>query len=204
MKRFRPVIGALCALFAAGALAGEATVYTHRDFDGTSLTLHNGADANLRDNGIGNVGSIVVHSGRWEFCARPGFRGPCEQLGPGRYSSLTEDWSHPVASMREVTPGVVYGPEHARPGYGRPDYAAIEVFPGPRFRGPGAAFDRSVWNLGRRGLDNRISSLVVNEGEWELCTEPRFEGFCRVFGPGEYPRLGRRLDDNVNSLRRIG
>ena len=168
------------------------------------MTLRNGADRDISDNGIHEVGSIVVHSGRWEFCARPDFRGPCEYLGPGRYASLTEDWSHPIESVREVTPGVAYAPEFAPRHDVRPAPAPIEVFAGPHFRGPGAAFDRDVWNLGRRGLDDRISSLIVNEGHWELCTERRFEGRCRVFGPGHYPQLGRRLDDNVNSLRRIG
>lgn len=185
------VIGAACALFAAGAIAGEATVYSHRDFRGNSMTLRNAGDPFIADNGMHDVGSIVVDSGRWEFCARPDFRGPCETLGPGRYASLREDWSHPVESVREI-------------GHGGPSQAAIELFPRPGFRGPGVALDRNVRNLHRRGIDDQVSSLIVSEGRWELCSERRFEGHCRVFGPGEYPRLGPRLEDNVSSLRRVG
>lgn len=185
------VVGAVCALFSAGALAGEATIYTHRDFRGDSMTLRNAGDPYIIDNGIRDVGSIVVHSGRWEFCARPDFRGPCEMLGPGRYSSLREDWSHPVASVREV-------------GWSGPAQAAIELFPRPGFRGPAVALDRNVRNFQRHGINDQVSSLIVNEGRWELCSERRFEGHCRVFGPGEYRRLGPRLEDNVSSLRRVG
>ena len=182
-------IGAFSALVAGSALAGEATVFSNRDFRGQSLTLdspHPDIAASIRD-----VDSIIVHSGRWEFCSRPGFRGQCEVLGPGRYSSLREDWSHPIESVREIGVPVAHA-------------GAIELYARPGFRGPRAAFDRDIRNLERRGIDDGISSVIVNEGRWELCTERRFEGRCRVFGPGQYPRLGNRLDDNVSSLRRVG
>ena len=184
------VIGAVAALFAGGAIAGEATVFSNRDFRGQSLTL-NSPSADITARGIHDVDSIIVHSGRWEFCSRPGFRGQCEILGPGRYSSLREDWSHPIESVREI------GLPTARQG-------AVELYGHSDFRGPRLAVNRDVWNLERRGMDERVSSVIVNEGRWELCTDRGFEGRCRVFGPGEYRQLGPRLDDNVNSLRRVG
>lgn len=188
------VIGALGALFTAGAVAGEATVFSNRDFRGQSLTLSSPAP-DITAHGIHDVDSIIVHSGRWEFCARPGFRGQCEVLGPGRYSSLREDWRHPIESVREI------GVPPARLG-------AVELFGRADFRGPSVAINRDIWNLERnlerRGMDERVSSVIVNEGRWELCTERGFEGRCRVFGPGEYRRLGPRFEDNVNSLRRVG
>lgn len=188
MKRLtRFILGATTALAAGAAVAGEATVFTHRDFRGDALTIQN-ADRNIVRNGIRDVDSIVVHSGRWEFCAQPNFRGQCEVLGPGRYSSLREDWRHPIESAREILTGA----------------AAIEVFNQPGFRGRTAAFDRDIRNLTRQGFDDRVSSVVVNEGRWELCTDRGYTGQCRVFGPGEYARLGGRLDDNVTSLRRVG
>ena len=182
-------IGAAAALVAGSAIAGQATVFSNRDFRGHSLTLdspHPNVGASIRD-----VDSIIVHSGRWEFCSRPGFRGQCETLGPGRYSSLREDWSHPIESVREI------GVPVAAAG-------AIELYANPGFRGPRVAVNRDIRSLDRRNMDDRVSSLIVNEGRWELCTNRGFEGRCRVFGPGEYPRLGQRLEDNVNSLRRVG
>ena len=83
------IAGAVAALVAGSAFAGQATVFSNRDFRGQSLTLdapHPDINASIRD-----VDSIIVHSGRWEFCARPGFQGRCESLGPGRYYSLRED-----------------------------------------------------------------------------------------------------------------
>ena len=38
-------------------------------------------------------------------------------------------------------------------------------------------------------MDDRASSIVVNEGVWQLCSGPAFSGTCRVFTPGRYPKL---------------
>ena len=183
---------ALCVAAAAtAAVAGEATIFSRSGFEGRSLTM-NGSDPNIANNGFDDVGSIVVHSGRWEFCSRPGFAGRCETLGPGRYYSLREDWNHRVLSVRDMTEPVP-GPR-----------ASVELFSAPGFRGPSLAVDHDVRWLDRRGFDERVSSLVVNEGVWELCNAPRFEGSCRTFEPGRYARLGPRLDNQVSSLRRVG
>jgi hypothetical protein len=187
----KSALGALCVAMATAAAAGEATIYSRSGFQGHALTLA-GSDPNLANNGFDDVGSIVVHSGRWEFCARPGFEGRCESLGPGRYYSLREDWKHRVLSARDTTEPVP-GPR-----------ASLELFPRAGFRGPATAIDRNVRFLERRGIDDNVSSLIVNEGVWELCSEPRFDGVCRTFEPGRYARLGPRLDNQVGSLRRVG
>ena len=187
----KATLGALFAAMATAAVAGQATIYSRSGFQGNALTL-NGSDPNIRNNGFDDVGSIVVHSGRWEFCARPGFEGKCESLGPGRYYSLREDWSHRVLSVRDMTESLP-GPR-----------ASVELFPDRGFRGPAIGVDRDIRWMERRGIDERVSSLIVNEGVWELCSEPRFQGACRTFEPGQYARLGPRLDNQVSSLRRVG
>ena len=187
----KSTLGALCVAMATAAVAGEATIYSRSGFQGRALTLA-GSDPNIRNNGFDDVGSIVVHSGRWEFCARPGFEGRCESLGPGRYYSLREDWNHRVLSARDMTEPLP-GPR-----------ASLELFPRAGFRGPATAIDRNVRWLERRGIDENVSSVIVNEGVWELCSEPRFDGVCRTFEPGRYARLGPRLDNQVGSLRRVG
>lgn len=62
--------------------------------------------------------------------------------------------------------------------------------------------ERSAENLRDSRFDGRASSIVVNEGTWQLCSEPRFEGICRVYEPGQYAHLAE-LDDRVSSLRRV-
>ena len=187
----KSALGALCLAMATAAVAGEATIYSRSGFQGRALTL-GGSDPNIMNNGFDDVGSIVVHSGRWEFCARPGFERRCESLGPGRYYSLREDWNHRVLSARDTTE-TIPGPR-----------ASVELFPHPDFRGPAVGLDRNVRWLERRGIEENVSSLVVNEGVWQVCSEPRFSGVCRTFEPGRYARLAPRLDNQVGSLRRVG
>jgi hypothetical protein len=44
----------------------------------------------------------VVHSGRWEFCTQPNYRGDCVTLARGEYADLDQRLKHRVESVREV------------------------------------------------------------------------------------------------------
>jgi hypothetical protein len=202
MKRSIRYGAMAAALFAAGLASADVTVYRQQGLRGPSLDIR-GATRDLEGSGFyDNISSIEVHSGRWEFCSRPNFRGDCRVLDPGRYSALPQVLNHRIESIRpegaRSEGGVAY---HER---GWPYHPAVELYAAPGFRGPSVTLDRNVRNLDRRGTGDRVSSMIVREGTWELCTEPRFNGRCRTYGPGQYPRLGWRMDDNVSSLRRVG
>ena len=189
-RTIRLCTAAVATLFAGAALA-DVTVYNRNHFAGPSLTLR-GEQRDLEGSGFyDSISSIEVHQGRWQFCSQPDFAGDCAVLGPGRYPTLDRSLNHRIESVRPV-------------GIARPVRADVELYSGPRFRGDSTAINRDAWSLERRGFDQRASSVVVNEGRWELCTEPGYRGNCRVFGPGEYARLGPRMDDQVSSLRRVG
>lgn len=210
--RLLAVVGA--ALFAGSAYA-DATVYNRANLTGPSLTLR-GDSPSLEGTGFyDSISSIDVRGGRWEFCSQPNYRGDCEVLAPGKYAILPKRLNHRIESARPLD-RVAYGEPYYEPYYEErryaqapevrpgPAYGAIELYAAPGFRGPSTRLNRDMWSLERRGFDERASSLIVNEGEWELCTDRGWEGFCRVFGPGQYPQLGRRMNDQVSSLRRIG
>ena len=57
-------------------------------------------------------------------------------------------------------------------------------------------------NLADINFDNRVSSIVVHTGTWEVCTEADLRGRCETLGPGEYPDL-HRLNDRIESMRVI-
>jgi hypothetical protein len=98
--------GALAAaLLAAGAAsAGQVVIYTQPNFAGTSRTFSND-DVNLVDNGINDqASSVVVKSGRWQFCSQPNFQGDCQVLDPGQYATLPQVLNHRIESFREVAP----------------------------------------------------------------------------------------------------
>ena len=192
MKRSIVLGSAVAAAFLAGAAQADVTVYNRAHFNGPSMTLR-GEARDLEGSGFyDSISSIQVHDGQWQFCSQPNFGGDCAVLGPGNYATLGRELNHRIESVRPI--GIAP----------RPSRAEIELFSAPGFRGRSAALNRDAWSLERRGFDQRASSVVVNEGRWELCTEPGFRGRCRVYGPGEYTRLGPRMDDQVSSLRRVG
>jgi hypothetical protein len=202
------------AALAAGVANAQISLYLQPGFAGERLTL-NDSHHNLDGSAFyDSVSSIVVQSGRWEACSQPNFTGDCQVFGPGRYPTLDRRMNHRIESVRALDKVAVideprYAPEYrvapdryaVRPDYGRP---SAELFAAPNFRGPSQGLDRNAWNLDRYNFADRASSVIIREGRWELCSDRGFEGDCRVFGPGEYRRLGPRLDERVSSVRRVG
>lgn len=57
-----------------------------------------------------------------------------------------------------------------------------------------------------QGLNDGTRSAIVESGQWELCVDAGFGGYCQVLGPGEYPNLldnARPLYKNVSSFRPV-
>src|SRR5690349_21475835 len=80
--------------------------------------------------------------------------------------------------------------------------AQVTFYQGRDFRGPSFTADGPVWNLERYGFNDRASSAVVDNGEWQVCEDARFGGRCVVLQPGEYPSLREMgLNNMVSSVR---
>lgn len=210
MKRSRivaSVFAAIAGAAAIGASAARVTVFKQPRFTGERLTLHGDA-TNLSGAGFQDqISSIVVHSGRWQFCSQPDFNGDCVVLDRGAYAQLGQRMNHRIESAREVSRYARNdGARDWRPGengFGPGPRGSVELFSGRGFRGRALALDRDVDALDARLLGDGVASLVVHQGRWQACTRPGFRGRCAVFEPGEYADLGR-LDDRVASMRRIG
>ncbi len=205
------------ALFAGAAQAAEMTLFLQPNFAGRQATLR-GESTNLASIGFTDqVSSVVVHSGRWQVCTQPSFQGECATLAPGEYPTLEARLNHRIESARLIgadqprissAEGYGYEPER-RSAPGRYAFnegignGPIELFSGPSFRGRSLVLDRNAAFMAGTGFDNRAASVIVNEGVWQLCTEPRFQGDCRTFGPGRYAELFG-LTRDVSSVRRVG
>ncbi|HET9651559.1 MAG TPA: beta/gamma crystallin-related protein [Usitatibacter sp.] len=198
--------GLVAFALAAGAVqAAEMSVFKQPNFTGDALTLH-GDNPNLAANGFQDqISSLVINSGRWEVCSQPNFQGDCAVLERGQYPALEQRLNHRIESVREVSrlAGRGYGD---RDRYAYNDYRggpAVELFDGPGFRGRRVPVGRDQDDLVRRNFDQQASSMVIHEGTWQICTQPGYEGVCRVFREGEYPDL-RRFDNRIGSLKRVG
>ncbi|MEO8104591.1 MAG: beta/gamma crystallin-related protein [Betaproteobacteria bacterium] len=82
--------------------------------------------------------------------------------------------------------------------------AQITFYEHDGFRGRAFTTDKQVGNFERYGFNDRASSVVVDRGRWEVCTDARFEGACVVLRKGSYDSLnGLGLNDRVSSVRPV-
>jgi hypothetical protein len=100
--------------------------------------------------------------------------------------------------------GVRYAPYSPDPYAAGGRYRALEIYSLPDFRGDTMKFDADGISLDKMIANDGVGSLVIREGRWELCTGARLQGYCRVYEPGRYSRLGTMEGAPVNSLRRVG
>jgi hypothetical protein len=81
--------------------------------------------------------------------------------------------------------------------------AQITVYQDFNYRGASRSFDREARDLRSLEWNDKISSLRIGSGVWELCREIEFRD-CQTFRSDE-PELGRLRgwNDAISSLRRV-
>jgi hypothetical protein len=204
------LVGALLALSVPAALAGEITLYEHRDLRGDSLTLHRGAPNLERTGPIDSAASLVVRDGVWEVCSDPFYRGSCAQLRPGEYRKLDGLLNNTITSVREVVttaelapPLVIAPPLVAAP----PIVVAgaeprIVLFERPAFGGGAIELTKTHGSLDRIAIFGGADAVIVYGGTWRLCSREYYRGECFDFVPGRYENLGA-LTGRVHSAELV-
>ena len=81
--------------------------------------------------------------------------------------------------------------------------AAIELFEHPNFNGHSVRIDTSVPSLRNIRFNDRVSSIRVREGVWQVCTDANFRGRCETIRSDQRKLGWIRLNDNVSSVRRL-
>lgn len=208
----------LFAAFAAGAQAGDITLYTHDNFGGPALSVH-GPTPDLARLGFNDrTSSVIVRSGVWELCEHANYDGHCIVVEPGEYRKL-EGFNDQISSLREIDragghPGGPGGPGGWRggdrgdrgddhgPDRGRPHGAPVSLFSQRGFGGARVDVQNEVRTLVNVDFNDQASSVIINDGRWELCDDADFRGKCIVLGEGRYDDL-RDMNNRISSLRRV-
>jgi uncharacterized protein YcfJ len=82
--------------------------------------------------------------------------------------------------------------------------AKITFYERDGFRGRAFTTDRQVSNFSNHGFNDVASSVIVDSGRWEVCSDARFEGRCVVLRRGSYESLGSLgLNDRISSVRPV-
>ena len=178
--------------------AAQVTVYKDPNFRGQQLALdtsvHDLSPVNFHD----QISSIVVHSGAWEVCTQPSYQGDCVVLPAGSYPALPTRLNHRIESMREAP---LYA-KNSTASKAAERGAALVLFSSRGFMGKSRELDQDAHAMLETAFNAPPASLVVREGIWQACSEPGYQGVCRIFRPGRYRDL--QADTlPVMSLRRL-
>ncbi len=197
MKSTKASFFLLAAMLLAHAttIAGELTLFSHQHFGGREITVRE-ATPNLKEAGFNDkASSMVIRSGRWELCVDADYRGECQVFERGEYRSLAR-LNYKISSVREV------GSDRDGPTWRRSagQKGLIELYAQANFKGNHTAVLRDSPDLVQLGFKNRAASVVVEEGNWQLCTDHDYRGTCKTLVPGRYEHLGP-LAGKVASLR---
>jgi hypothetical protein len=77
----------------------------------------------------------------------------------------------------------------------------ITVFADDDFRGRAMEITGPISRLGPTGMEDKISSIVVDSGTWLVCVDDDFRGRCETIDHS-VRRLSRMgLDDKISSIR---
>jgi Beta/Gamma crystallin len=181
----------LAVLLVAAPARAEVVLYEHDRFNGRTITVTESL-TDLRVQEFNDkASSVVIRKGRWQLCADINFRGSCKDLGPGEYPSLSAmGFNDKLSSLRKLV------------GDGR---SPIELFEHIHYEGRSLGLAAATTNLTQANYNDKVSSIVVRSGRWELCTDADFRGRCFALDAGEYPDLTQRgLNDMISSVRPVG
>ncbi len=83
--------------------------------------------------------------------------------------------------------------------------AAVELYADSNFRNRMVSTDRGTPNVGR-GVNDRTTSIVINQGVWEFYTDTNYRGVSTRLGRGRYANIGLGTipNDSISSFRRVG
>lgn len=179
------------ALVASLVASAQITLYGQEGMRGRAFTFE-GSEENLQGSRMNDrASSASVRDGQWQLCSEPWYRGSCVTLGPGDYPSLRAiGLNNRVSSIRDVG---------WSGGGGRPERApSVVLYDQPNFLGRSVRVEGVVDSLEQ--FNDRARSMIIYQGEWELCEHDRFRGNCMVFREGQHAHLGS-LSGDVSSLR---
>lgn len=83
--------------------------------------------------------------------------------------------------------------------------AALELYDNMDFGNLLVSTNDGTPNVGN-DVNDRVTSIVVNEGVWRFHTDSQFRGVSADLGPGRYANIGLGIipNDSITSFQRIG
>ena len=193
-----PAIALVAMTLAAQAVA-QVTFYEREGFQGESFTTRRQINDFGRF-GFNDRASSVVVGGesweRWQVCEDVRFGGPCVVLQPGQYPSLrTMGLNNRISSVQALARAT---PIATTPG-------KVVFYEKENLSGRSFATETELSDFSRTGFNERVSSVEVFGGPWEVCRDAGFAGPCVILRQGQYPSLqAMGMNNAISSVRAMG
>jgi hypothetical protein len=149
---------------------------------------------NLDPLGINDrISSLRVGPGeQWEVCEDSNYQGRCVVVSGEERDLRSNSWSDKISSMRRVRGGFAPGP----PSQGNP---YIVLFDRTTYRGNPTNYYGPESNL-----NQRVQSITIGSGVWELCEGRNFTGRCVTVNISVPDLIVHNMRNRVRSVRPIG
>jgi len=83
--------------------------------------------------------------------------------------------------------------------------AQIHLYNDENLRRRTMSIDQPIDNLGDTGMNDKASSILIDDGNWEVCEDAAFCGKCTLLRPGKYSSLrAMGFNDMISSVRPMG
>ena len=80
---------------------------------------------------------------------------------------------------------------------------AVVIFSKPGFQGHSFYADHEVRKLSTKDMDDKVSSIRVLSGVWQVCKDDNFEGRCEIVDHSMPDTRVINMDDKISSIRPV-
>jgi hypothetical protein len=176
------VLSIIAALAAAPALQAQIqarssggigpSVWKDANYRGDNATFRSDVPDLSRYNFRNSISSLRVANGEyWEVCDQPNYRGRCQVFSGSEINLDANNWNDRIVSIRRVRSS---GGEVALPSRD-----AIVLSTGVNWHGDSRTYSGAVNNLRQDGFTDRVMSVRLGRGSWDLCALPEYRD-CRT------------------------
>ena len=184
------------AVTAYGQGRPRIILYQDDDYRGPQVAIDGDVDRVSPMNFNDRASSVRVVSGIWELCEHDGFGGRCVTVSRDEPSLRRLNFNDTLSSVRSLT-----GRREA--GGGQDRFTGIMLYEHVDYGGSSYGLGGTQRSLNAFGWNDRVSSIRVRFGVWEICQHDDFGGRCVQVDRDVRNLVDMGFNDEISSVRRI-
>lgn len=189
-SNFNDVVSSIRPANAVNQRKPSVILYQHAQFEGASLEVENAIPnlQNTNPNFNDIASSIKIERGRWEVCSDADFHGNCRVINASASSFDNLGLNDQISSIRPASDVNTLRPR-------------VILFEHDNFRGKRLVVEDNITNFEAVNFNDITSSVQLERGRWEICTDKDFRGTCRVVEGSALNLQDYNINDAISSIR---